>query len=142
MAGVDKLIDVAGRRSDEALVAWQRLRTQCDEALGKLSLLKQYRDRYGSRMHACLAAGMAATETVAYLDFIGQIDEVVLRQEADLGSLESACARRWQELIEARRERRMYEILGERIAARQAEAALRRGRAEIDELLQRAARML
>jgi len=142
MAGLDRLIDIAGRRSDEAVAAWQRLRVQCDEALRKLSLLKEFGDRYGKLMHAGLARGMPATATMTYLDFIGQIDEVVLRQESELGALEAACTRRWQELIEARRERRMYEILGERAAARDLAAALRRGQAEIDDLLQRAVRLI
>jgi flagellar export protein FliJ len=142
MAGLDRLIDIAGRRSDEAVAAWQRLRAQCDEALRKLSLLKEFRNRYGRLMRAGLTQGMPATATMTYLDFIGQIDEVVLRQESDLGALEAGCARRWQELIEARRERRMYEILGERAAARAMAAALRRGQAEIDDLLQRAARII
>jgi flagellar export protein FliJ len=141
MAAMGKLIDFAGRRGEEALHAWQQLRNQCDEAIRKLSMLKAYRERYGTRMRAALAEGMPATATMTYLHFIGQIDEVVLRQEADLGSLEVACARRWQELIEARREKRTFEILGERAAARTVAAALRRGEAEIDDLLQRAARL-
>jgi len=86
-----------------------------------------------------LEAGMPATATMAYLEFIGQIDEVVLRQEVDLGSIEQACERQWQALVEARREKRTYEMLSERVAAREAEAALRRRHAEIDELIQRAA---
>lgn len=138
MAGVDKLIGIAGRRSDEALIAWRRLRGQCDEAIRKLALLKQFRERYGSLMRAGLAEGMPAAATMSYLDFIGQIDEVVLRQEGDLGALDAACTKRWEELIAARREKRMYEILAERITAREVEAALRRGQAEIDDLLQRA----
>lgn len=141
MTQVDKLIDIAGQRSDEALRAWQQLRAQCAEAMRKLSLLKQYRERYRNLMHAGLEAGMPAAATVAYLEFIGQIDEVVLRQESDLGSIEQACARQWEMLTEARREKRTYELLGERVAARQAEAALRLRHAEIDDLIRRVATM-
>jgi flagellar export protein FliJ len=137
---MDKLIGIAGRRSEEALLAWRRLRAQCDEAMRKLSLLKQYCERYRGLMRAALTEGMPAPATLAYLDFIRQIEEVVLRQESDIGSLEAACARHWQTLVEARREKRMYEILGERAAAREVQAALRRREAEMDELLQRAAR--
>lgn len=142
MSQVEKLIGLAGRRSDEALLAWQQLRAQCAEAMRKLSLLKQYRERYRDLMHTGLEAGMPATATMAYLDFIGQIDEVVLRQESDLGTIERACAQKWQTLLEARREKRTYEVLSERVAAREAEAALRRRHAEIDELIQRAARTI
>ena len=138
MSQVDKLIDIAGRRSDEALLAWQQLKAQCSEAIRKLSLLKEYRERYSSLMRDGLEAGMPATATMAYLEFIGQIDEVVLRQESDLGSIEQACERQWQALVEARREKRTYEMVSERVAAREAEAALRRRHAEIDELIQRA----
>jgi flagellar export protein FliJ len=139
MPQVDRLIDIAGRRSEEALLAWQQLRAQCAEAIRKLTLLKEYRERYHDRMRHGLEAGMPATATMAYLEFIGQIDEVVLRQENDLGSIEQACERQWQALVEARREKRTYEALNERLAAREAEAALRRRHAEIDELIQRAA---
>jgi flagellar protein FliJ len=139
MSQVDRLIDIAGRRSEEALLAWQQLRAQCAEAIRKLTLLKEYRERYHDRMRDGLEAGMPATATMAYLEFISQIDEVVLRQENDLGSIEQACERQWQALVEARREQRTYETLNERLAAREAEAALRRRNAEIDELIQRAA---
>jgi flagellar export protein FliJ len=134
---VDKLIGMAGRRSDEALLAWQQLRAQCDEAMRKLSLLRQYRERYRARLGAALEKGIPAAAMRAYMDFIKQIEEVVLRQESDLGNLDAACARRWQELIEARRERRMYEILSERAVALKAQAILRSRQAEVDELLQR-----
>lgn len=138
MSQVDRLIDIAGRRSEEALFAWQQLRDQCSEAIRKLTLLKEYRERYRALMRDGLQVGMPATATMAYLEFIGQIDEVVLRQESDLGSIEKACERQWQALVEARREKRTYEALNERVAAREAEVALRRRHAEIDELIQRA----
>jgi flagellar export protein FliJ len=141
MPPMDKLIGVAGQRSDEALRAWQQLSEQCADAMRKLALLKEYRERYRVRMSDGLAAGMPVTATRAYLDFIGQIDEVVQRQEHGLGTIEQACAHKWQELLVARREKRTFEILGERLAAKDAEAALRRRRAEIDELIQRAATM-
>jgi flagellar export protein FliJ len=139
MPQIHKLIDIAGRRSDEALAAWQQLREQCADAIRKLSLLQEHRARYLERMRASLEAGMPATATVAYLDFIGQIDEVVVRQQDNLHTIEQACARQWEVLVEARREKRTFEILGERDAARQAEAAVRRGQAEIDDLIHRAA---
>jgi flagellar export protein FliJ len=137
MAGLEKLITLAGRRSDGALATWQRLKEQCDEALLKLSLLKQHRDRYRDLLRAGLGEGMPAVSTMAYLGFIGQIDEVVLRQENEVGRLEQACARQWQELVETRREKRMYEIVHQKAASRELAAALRRSQAEIDELLQR-----
>lgn len=138
---MDKLIGIAGRRSDEALLAWRQLRAQCDEAMRKLSLLKEYRERYRTLMRGALREGMPAAAMLAYLDFIRQIEEVVLRQESDIGSLESACAERWQQLVAARREKRMYEILGERAAAQKMQAALRRTEAELDEVLQRALKL-
>jgi flagellar export protein FliJ len=141
MSQFDKLIEIAGRRGDEALVAWQQLKQQCAEALRKLTLLKEYRDRYRAMMNAGLQNGMAASATMAYLEVIGQIDDIVLRQESDLGTIEEACERRWQELVEARREKRSYELYNEFLAAREAEAALRRRNAEIDELISRASRL-
>jgi flagellar export protein FliJ len=142
MAGLRTLIDVTRRRTEGALVTWQRLRTQCDDARQKLLLLKQHGDHYRDLMRAGLRQGMPAASTMAYVGFIGQIEEVVVRQETEVGSLEEVCARQWQELVDARREKRMYEILGERAAARELEAASRRGQAEIDELLQRLATTL
>lgn len=142
MSALQHLITVAGRRSDGALADWQRLRQQCQEALTKLALLKQYRDRYHELLRSGLEEGMPAVSTVAYLGFIGQIDEVVLRQEGEVGRIEQACERQWQELVESRREKRMYEIVNERITSRELEAAFRRSQAEIDDLLQRVGKPL
>ena len=142
MAGLHKLISHTGHRSDGALATWQRLKTQCDEALKKLSLLKQHRERYRNLLNANLGKGMPAVSTMAYLGFIGQIDQVVLRQESEVGRLEAACSQQWQELVEIRREKRVYEIVHERATSRELADALRRSQAEIDELLQRVSKGL
>ena len=103
----------------------------------KLSLLKQHVERYREMLNANLGEGMPAMSTMAYLGFIGQIEEVVLRQEGEVGRLEAACTRQWEELIEIRREKRTYEIAQERADERELATALRRSQAEIDDLLQR-----
>ena len=74
--------------------------------------------------------------------FIGQIEAIVASQQSELGSLEDACARRWQELLDARREKRVCEILRERAAARDTLTASRRLQSDVDELLQHSARKL
>src|SRR6185312_10288330 len=119
MAGLHKLISHAEDRSDGALATWQRLKAQCDDALKKLSLLKQHRERYRDLLNASLGQGMPALSTMAYLGFIGQIDQVVTRQESEVGRLEAACTRQWQELVEIRREKRVYEIVHERATERE-----------------------
>jgi flagellar FliJ protein len=139
MSGFSTLLKFAERRSEGALTAWQRVKVQCEEAKHKLRLLKQHGDSYRDRMRAGLQQGMPAASMMAHIGFIGQIETVVDRQQDEIGSLEEACARQWQELVEARREKRLYELLSERAATRDAEAASRRRQAEIDELLQRAA---
>ncbi|MBV8590315.1 MAG: flagellar export protein FliJ [Acetobacteraceae bacterium] len=139
MSGLATLRKLTERRAAGALASWQSLRTQCDEAKQKLSLLKKHAQGYRDVMHAGLEQGMSAASMMAHIAFIGQIEAVVVRQEAELGSLEEACGRQWQELLDARREQRMCEILSERTAVRDAEAASRREQAEVDELLQRAA---
>jgi flagellar FliJ protein len=141
MSGLSSLIKFAERRTEGALTAWQHLRRQCDEAKQKLLLLKQHGEGYRDLMRTGLQQGMSANSMMAHIGFIGQIEAVVSRQESEVGSLEEACARQWQELLAARREKRMYEILSERAATRDAEASSRRTQAEIDELLQRAARI-
>lgn len=140
MAGLHKLISVTGNRSEGALATWQRLKAQCDEALRKLSLLKQHRERYRDLLNTNLGEGMPAMSTMAYLGFIGQIDQVVTRQESEVGRLEAACTQQWQELVEIRREKRIYEIVHERATSRELASALRRSQAEIDDLLQRVSR--
>ncbi|MFZ2008281.1 MAG: flagellar export protein FliJ [Stellaceae bacterium] len=137
MAALHKLISVTGKKSDAAVATWQRLKAQCDDALLKLSLLKQHVERYREMLNAGLGEGMPAISTMAYLGFIGQIEEVVTRQEDEVGRLEAACTRQWEELVEIRREKRAYEIVHERAVERELASALRRSRAEIDELLQR-----
>lgn len=137
MANLHKLISVTGKKSDAAVATWQRLKAQCDEALLKLSLLKQHVERYRQMLNAGLGEGMPAMSTMAYLGFIGQIEEVVTRQENEVGRLEAACTRQWEELVGIRREKRTYELIHERAAERELATALRRSQAEIDELLQR-----
>ncbi len=141
MASLHKLISVTGKRSDAAVVAWQRLKAQCDEALLKLSLLKQHRERYREMLNSGLGEGMPALSTMAYLGFIGQIEEVVLRQENEVGRLEAACSRQWEQLVELRREKRTYEVFTEKLAERELTTALRRSQAEIDDLLQRVSKV-
>ena len=141
MAGLHKLISVTGRKGEGALANWQRLKQQCDDALMKLSLLKQHRERYRDLLNSGLGEGMPAVSTMAYLGFIGQIEEVVHRQESEVGRLEAACTRQWQELVEIRREKRMYEIVQERAAEQELAAALRQSQAEIDDLLQRVSKI-
>jgi flagellar export protein FliJ len=140
MVALHKLISVTGKKSDAAVATWQRLKAQCDEALLKLSLLKQYVERYREMLNTGLGEGMPAMSTMAYLGFIGQIEEVVTRQENEVGRLEAACSRQWEELVEIRREKRAYEIVHERAIERELATALRRSQAEIDELLQRVTR--
>lgn len=137
MAGLHRLISVTGRKSDAAVASWQRLKAQCDEALLKLSLLRQHVERYRQMLNNGLGEGMPAMSTMAYLGFIGQIEEVVSRQENEVCRLEAACTRQWEELIEIRREKRTYEIVHEKAAERELATALRRSQAEIDDLLQR-----
>jgi flagellar export protein FliJ len=136
MSGLSTLTKFTEHRAAGALRSWRRLKTQCDEAQQKLSLLKKHAEGYRDVMRNGLAEGMPATSIMAHLDFIGQIEAVVVRQETEIRNLEEACGRQWQELLDARREKRMYEILNERAAARDAEAAARRQLAEVDELLQ------
>lgn len=137
MSGLQALTQFAGHRTNGALAAWQRLRAQCDEARNKLAVLKQHGQHYRELLHAGLLQGMPATSTMAYLSFIGQIEDVVMRQEKDVGSLEEACVRQWQDLVDARREKRIYEILSERSAARELAVSIRRTQVEVDDLLQR-----
>jgi flagellar export protein FliJ len=137
MSGMRALIEFAERRCEGALIHWQRLKAQCDEARQKLLLLRQHHENYRNLLRSDFEHGMAATSTNAYVGFIGQIEAIVVRQESEVGNLEEACGRQWQVLVDARREKRMYELLSERTAAREAEAQARRGQTEIDRLLQR-----
>jgi flagellar export protein FliJ len=134
------LIELAERRVQSTLTAWRRLRARCDEAKQKLSLLTQHHESYSALMHEGLQQGMSATSIMSHMSFIGQIEAVVVRQQSEVGGLEEGCAKLWQELVEARREKRMYEILSERAKTRQEDAAYRRGQSEIDDMLQRAAK--
>ncbi|HVH81909.1 MAG TPA: flagellar export protein FliJ [Stellaceae bacterium] len=137
MAALHKLISVTEKKSDDAVATWQRLKSQCDDALLKLSLLKQHVERYRAMLNIGLGEGMPAMSTRAYLGFIGQIEEVVLRQESEVGRLEAACLQQWEALVQIRREKRTYEIVSEKAAEREMATALRRSQREIDELLQR-----
>jgi flagellar export protein FliJ len=138
MSELEPLVRFAEDRANRALIAWQRLRAQCDETKQKLRMLGQHGEHYGDQMRADLQQGSSGTSVQAHIGFIAQIEAVRFRQESEISNLEEACRRLWQELLEARREKRMYEILSERAQMRNAQAVYRRQQAEIDELLQRA----
>jgi flagellar export protein FliJ len=134
------LAKLAERRADEAVSVWRRLQAQCEDARQKLDLLQRHGEKYRDLMRAGLQRGMPATSIAACLGFIGQIEAVVGHQQSELVQLEEACARQWQELVTLRRERRMFEILGERAAAEAAATEGQRQRREIEEALACAAR--
>lgn len=138
-SGIESLIDLAGHRSDDAVVTWQNLQRQCQQALGKLAALQQHRERYDDLMRVRLQQGMSAVATRAYLGFIRQIDDVITQQRVEVERIEAACVRQWQQVIEARREKRVFEVLGERVVAQELATALRASQREIENLLQRAA---
>jgi flagellar export protein FliJ len=139
MSGLALLLELAGRRADDAVAAWQRLDAQCADARHKLALLEQHRDAYRRLTDSGLRDGMPAGAIAARIGFIGQIEAVLGRQAQELERLEAACAHHWQALVDARRDRRGYEILTERVAARAAAAAARRIGRETDDALSRAA---
>ncbi len=115
---------------------------QCDGAKRKLVQLRHYAERYRLQMRGHLADGMEATTTMVFFRFIGQIEAVIAKQEQEVARLEQACLEQWHRLVEARREKRMYEILRDRAAAEKLELALRRTQAEIDELMGRIVKLL
>jgi flagellar export protein FliJ len=139
MTGFVRLRRLAEERAEEALRAWQRLDAQCAGATAKLDALERHRAAYQDRLDGGLAQGAASGLVAAQFAFIGQIEAVALRQHGELTELEAARARQWQELLSVRRERRIYEILGERAAADAAAQARRRGETRSDEVVQRAA---
>jgi flagellar export protein FliJ len=139
MSGLAALAKLAERRADEAVAAWQRLTAQCNDAKQKLVQLQQHREAYRALAHTGLQHGMPAGSIVAHVGFIGQIESVVVRQTNEIGQLEAACVRQWQAVVDARRDKRRYEILVERVAAREAATASQRSRAETEEALLRAA---
>ena len=121
------------------MLLWQRLNAQYADARDRLSALERHGVAYRDRLDAGLRQGGAAGSVAGHLGFIGQIDAVAAQQQGELGQIEAACARQWQELLSVRREKRMYEVLGERAAVRAAEQARRRRQTAIDEWAQRAA---
>ncbi len=140
MLSGNAMIRLAERRVEEAVLSWQRVRAQRDDTRQKLIGLQAHMEGYRNSMRANLLQGMPAVSTAAYIGFIGQVEAVVASQQSELGSLEDACARHWQELHAARREKRVCEILCDRAAARNAVAVSRRLQSDVDELLQRSAR--
>lgn len=130
--------DVAARQQ----VQWRQLMAQCDGAKRKLAQLKQFAERYRNQMRDRLNDGSEARAIMVFLGFIGQIEAVIAKQEREVAHLEQSCVEQWHRLVEARREKRMYEILRDQVAAEKLTAALRRSQAEIDELMGRIVKLL
>ncbi len=139
VSGLAILLKLATRQTQRAEAAWRRVQTQRNDADHKLMLLRRHHQDYRDAFSTRLAQGMPAAAIASHLGFLKQIEVVVQRQQDELGELDESCARCSQELVDARREQRVYEILSERIAARAAVVAERRMRNENDDALARAA---
>jgi flagellar export protein FliJ len=137
MSNYQSLADFAGDRADQQQVQWRLLMGQCDAAKRKLGQLRHYAERYRSQMGAHLANGVDATAAMGFLRFIEQVESVVTKQQREVERLDLACREQWQRLVEARREKRMYEVLRDRTVAEQVQADLRRSQIELDELMGR-----
>jgi flagellar export protein FliJ len=142
MSSYQSLADFVGDRADRQQVRWRQVMNQCDDSKRKLVQLRQYADRYRAQMTGQLHDGMDATATMGFVRFIGQIETVIAKQESEVARLDQACHQQWQQLVEARREKRMYEILRDKASAEKLAAELRRGQAEIDELMGRIVKLL
>jgi flagellar export protein FliJ len=137
MSNYRSLADFAGDRADQQQVQWRMLMGQCDAAKRKLGQLGHYAERYRAQMGAHLADGLDATAAMGFLRFIEQVETVVAKQQREVARLDLACREQWHRLVEARRERRMYEVLRDRAVAEQVQLALRRSQIELDELMGR-----
>jgi flagellar export protein FliJ len=142
MSAYQNLANFVGDVAERQQVQWRQLMTQCDGAKKKLAQLKQFAERYRIQMRDRLHDGSEATAIMIFLGFISQIEAVIAKQEREVAQLEQSCVEQWQRLVEARREKRMYEILRDRVAAEKLTAALRRSQAEIDELMGRIVKLL
>lgn len=142
MTSYQSLADFVGGHADKQQVVWRNLMSQCDGAKRKLLQLRHYAERYRLQMRGNLSDGMEAMATMVFLRFIGQIETVITKQENEVARLEQAVLEQWHRLVEARREKRMYEILRDRAAAEKLALALRRSQTEIDELMGRIVKLL
>jgi len=129
---------VAERQLEEAQRRWGVLAKECAAARRKLNLLRQYGENYRIQLESGVRQGLAASQAMLVATFIRRVADVVAREEAQVQQLEEACEREWAELVEARRHKRMIEILIDRDALRKAEETLRRSQREIDDLISRA----
>ncbi|HYL31661.1 MAG TPA: flagellar export protein FliJ [Stellaceae bacterium] len=129
---------MADRQVEEAQRRWAVLAKECAAARRKLNLLRQYGDSYRAQLEDGGRQGVAASQAASVAAFIRRVADVVAREEMQVRQLEGACEREWADLVVARRNKRMIEILMERQMLREAEEALRRSQSEIDDLIARA----
>ncbi|MDE2167725.1 MAG: flagellar export protein FliJ [Alphaproteobacteria bacterium] len=129
---------LAERQVEEAQRRWALLAKECAAARRKLNLLHQYGETYRLQLESGGRQGVAASQAAAVAAFIRRVAEVVAREEVQVRQLEGACEREWADLVAARRNQRMIEILVERQMLREAEETLRRSQIEIDDLISRA----
>lgn len=129
---------LAERQVEEAQRRWAVLAKECAAARHKLNVLRQYGDTYRSQLENGGRQGVVASQAASVAAFIRRVADVVAREEVQVRQLEGACEREWADLVAARRNKRMIEILMERQMLREAEEALRRSQTEIDDLIARA----
>jgi len=129
---------LAERQLEEAQRRWAVLAKECAAARRKLNVLRQYGETYRVQLETGGRQGVVASQAASVAAFIRRVADVVAREEVQVRQLEGACEREWADLVAARRNKRMIEILMERQMLREAEEALRRSQSEIDDLIARA----
>lgn len=136
--GLTALGKSADREVEAAQRRWAALSKECAGGRQKLVLLQQYGEGYRAQLEAGACQGLAAGQAVAITAFMRRIAEIIIIEEGRVRQLEETAEREWTRLVEARRQRKMIDLLTERDAQKKLEVELRRSEREIDDLLGRA----
>ena len=84
---LDMLIDLAKDNADEAARALGRLNQERQHAEKQLTLLRDYRNDYLTRLQKTMISGMTASDCHNYQRFITTLDEAIGQQIAALDAL-------------------------------------------------------
>lgn len=139
-AVINTLQELAGKEVDQAAEKLGGINKQLEEELGKLEMLRGYRNDYLEKLSRQLSAGLDAQAHQNFQRFMRMLDQAIAGQEDAVQSARQQvqqCRELWQA---SQRKKLSYEVLGERSEKRAQQQELKRDQKLMDEHAMRARR--
>lgn len=132
-SSLQTLIELSGKKSDEAAKSLGAALRACEEAEAKLRLLVQYRDDYLVRRHSCMEIGISSAQLGNYEAFLGKLELAISGQTRVSSDARQRAEHARLAWIECERKKKSFSALSDRAALEKALALARIEQKDNDE---------